>query len=127
MYSPSSRLLRVAVIAGVLALSAAEFELSQLDKDGGDFGFIQGSTRCPGVITFNDDDFAITAADIEVNQDQCSGGVLTLAKNPDAGGTLLTEKLREDSRRGTSIEGAIGATLTCGDVKLVPGTYFQVS
>lgn len=129
MHSSLSWLARVAVLSGVVALSSAtDFDLSQLDKDGGEFGFIRGSERCPQSFSFTDDDFAILSADIKINGQACAvnGGVLTLAKNPDAGGTNLTEALRKQSNRDTSYEGSIGAALSCGSVKLVPGTYFQV-
>lgn len=121
------RLVRAAIVTSVLAIaSASDFELSQLDKDGGDFGFVQGDIRCPTVIAFSDDDFAIKADDIQINQATCAGGTLMLAKNPDAGGSLLTEALRKKENRDTSVEGTIGAALTCGAVRLVPATYFQV-
>jgi hypothetical protein len=127
MQSPTAGLARAAVLVGALMVaSASDFEISKLNKDGGDWGFVQGSARCPTVLKFADDHLSIKAEDIKINTEACTGGTLMLLKNPDKGGTLLTEALRKLDQRDTSYEGVLEDALACGPVRLVNGTYFQV-
>jgi hypothetical protein len=119
-------LLAAALLAAAAPAAADNFDVSRLDKSGGEWGLVRGDPRCPAVFRFDDDDVTIAAKDISVDKAACAGGALVLAKNPGSGGSLLTDALRGMRDRGSSFEGALLAPLTCGAVKLVQGTYFQV-
>lgn len=76
---------------------------------------IDGLPRCGSLLRFSASGVNIPAADVQLDNEQCFGGNLLLAKNPERGGTGYVRYFFRQPASGDFYAGQLSDRLDCGD------------